>query len=107
MPHALVMLHLNVALLPAATPVTPEFGEDGEVMLADPLTTLHVPEPLPGMLPASEKLPLLQFIWSEPAFAVIDWFTVIVTEETEIQPFAPVAVRVYVVVWVGETVKVP
>ena len=61
-PQVLVIVHLNVALVPAATPVTPEVGEDGEVMLADPLTTLHVPDPDPGVFPARVKLPLLQFI---------------------------------------------
>jgi hypothetical protein len=58
----LLIVHLNVALVPAAMPVTPEVGEEGEVILADPLTTLHVPDPVPGELPARVKFPLLQFV---------------------------------------------
>jgi hypothetical protein len=57
----LLIVHLKVALDPAAIPVTPEVGEEGVVIFADPLTTLHVPVPVPGELPARVKFPLLQF----------------------------------------------
>jgi hypothetical protein len=59
---ALVTVHLNVALVPAGTPVTPEVGEDGVVIVAVPLTTVHVPVPAAGAVAASVKLPLLQLV---------------------------------------------
>jgi hypothetical protein len=67
----LEIVHLNVALAPAATPVIPETGEDGVVIVAVPLTMLHKPVPLIGVLPANVKFPLLQLVWSAPAFAVV------------------------------------
>ena len=55
-----LMVHRSVALLPAGTPVTPDVGDEGLVILAVPLTTLHNPVPGAGELPARVKLPLLQ-----------------------------------------------
>jgi hypothetical protein len=51
-----VTVHLNVALVPAGTPVTVEVGEDGVVIVAVPLTTVHVPVPAAGAVAASVKL---------------------------------------------------
>ena len=42
---AVPVVHLTVALVPAATPVTVVVGEDGVVMVADPLTSVQVPVP--------------------------------------------------------------
>ena len=53
------IVHLNVALLPAVIPVTPEVAELAVVIVALPLTTLQVPVPVVGVLPARVKLALL------------------------------------------------
>ncbi len=65
------MVQRKVALPPAGTPVTPEVADDGVVIVAVPLTTLQVPVPVVGTLPASVKLPLLHWVWSGPAAAVV------------------------------------
>ena len=57
-----VIVHLNVAVVPAVTPVTPEVGEVGVVMVADPLTTLHAPVPVAGLLAASVNVLVLHLI---------------------------------------------
>jgi hypothetical protein len=67
----LLIDHRKVAELPAGTPVTPDVGEDGFVIVAVPETTDHEPLPTVGVFPASAKLPLLQFDWSLPALAVV------------------------------------
>ena len=46
------IVHLSTALVPTGTPVTPEVGEVGVVMLAVPLTSVHRPLPDVGVLPA-------------------------------------------------------
>ena len=53
------MVHLKVADAPAETPVTPDVFEDADVIVAEPLVTLHAPVPLDGELPANVKLLLL------------------------------------------------
>jgi len=58
----LLIVHLNVTLDPAVTPVTCEVGDDGFEIVALPLTTLHAPVPVVGALPARVNVPLLQFI---------------------------------------------
>lgn len=58
----LVIVQRSVALVPAGTPVTPEVAEEGVVMVAVPLTTLHVPVPTLAVLPASVKEPLLHCV---------------------------------------------
>ena len=67
----LVTVQRKVAGVPAVTPVTPEVAELGVVMVAVPLTTLHVPVPVVGVLPAKVKEALLQFTRSEPADATV------------------------------------
>jgi len=57
---AFEIVHLKVALVPTGTPVTPDTGEAGVVIEAVPLTTVHTPVPIVGVLPANVKLPLLQ-----------------------------------------------
>jgi hypothetical protein len=66
-----VIVQRKVAGVPAVTPVTPEVGEEGVVIVAVPLTTLHEPVPVVAVFPASVKAVLLQFVWSLPAFAVV------------------------------------
>ena len=63
----LVIVHLNVALLPAAKPVTVLVFEVGVVIVTAPLNTLHNPVPVVAALPANVKLPLLHCAWSTPA----------------------------------------
>jgi len=58
-------------VLPAGTPVTPELGVDGVVIVAVPEITDQVPVPTVGEFAAIVKLPLLQFAWSLPALAVV------------------------------------
>ncbi len=67
----MLIVHRKVAELPAGTPVTPEVGEDGFVIVAVPEATDQDPLPTVGAFPASVKLPSLQFDWSLPAFAVV------------------------------------
>ena len=63
----LVIVHLSVALLPAASPVTPLVARVGVVIVTAPLTTLHSPVPVVAAVPASVKLPLLHCTMSDPA----------------------------------------
>ena len=56
-----VIVHLSVALVPTGTPVIVEVGDEGVVIVAVPVTTLHAPVPVTGALPASVKFPLLHF----------------------------------------------
>jgi hypothetical protein len=53
------------------TPVTPDVAEDGVVIVAVPLTTLHAPVPEVAVLPASVKDVLLQLTISVPALATV------------------------------------
>ena len=48
----LLMVHLNVALEPIVKPVKPDVGDDGVVIVAVPATTLQLPVPTAGVLPA-------------------------------------------------------
>jgi len=79
----LVVVQRSVALVPAGTPVTVELAEDGVVIVAVPLTTVQAPVPVPGALPASVKLPLLQFAWSAPAAAVVGKASLVSTTVSE------------------------
>ncbi len=67
----LAIVQRNVALVPSGTPVTPEVAEEGVVIVAVPLTTIHVPVPVVGTFPASVNEPLLHCAWSGPAAAVV------------------------------------
>ena len=49
----LEIVHLNVALAPATSPVTPEVGLDAVVTVAVPLITLQDPVPTVGVLAES------------------------------------------------------
>ena len=48
----LLIVHLNVALAPTVKPVNVVVGEEAVVIVAVPDTTLHVPVPVVGVLPA-------------------------------------------------------
>jgi hypothetical protein len=58
----LVIVHLNVTLFPAVSPVTVLVSDEGVVMVAPfaaPMM-LHAPVPVTGAFPASVKLAVLQ-----------------------------------------------
>ncbi len=65
------MVQRNVALAPIVNPVTPDVGEEAVVIVAAPLTTLQVPVPDVGALPARVAVVTLQIFWSGPAEAVV------------------------------------
>jgi hypothetical protein len=68
----LEIVHCKIAVPGTAKPVTPEVGEEGVVMVAVPLTTLHVPVPDVGILPAKVAVVTPQAgFWSGPAAAVV------------------------------------
>jgi hypothetical protein len=48
----LLIVHLSVALDPTTNAVTPDVADEGVVTVAVPLTTLHAPVPVVGVLPA-------------------------------------------------------
>ena len=53
-----MIVQRSTAVPLAGTPVTPELYDDGEVMVAVPLVTVHTPVPEEAEFPASVKLPL-------------------------------------------------
>jgi hypothetical protein len=91
-----VTVQRRVALVPAGTPVTPDVGEDGVVIVAVPLTTLHAPVPVDGELPANVKEPLLHCSCPRPASAVVACASFVKTTESadEQVPFVIVHFKV-------------
>ena len=80
----LEIVHVKVVEAPAISPVTPDAGKAGEVIVAVPETTVHNPVPTAGVLPASVVVVILHRFWSGPALAVVgSWSTVMMTESTE------------------------
>ena len=63
----LVIVHLSVALLPAARPVTVLVSRVGVTIVTAPLNTLHSPVPVVAAVPPNVKLPLLHCTMSAPA----------------------------------------
>jgi len=55
----LVIVHLKVAVLPEASPVTVLVFDVGVVIVTAPLTILHKPVPVVAAVPAKVKFPLL------------------------------------------------
>ena len=87
----LVVVQRSVALVPTGMPVTVEVAEDGVVIVAVPLTTLHTPVPTLALLPASVKAPLLQLTRSVPAAATVAaaWF---VSSTSSVEVHVPLVV---------------
>jgi len=56
----LLIVHLNVTLVPAVKPVTPVVDNVAVVIVAAPLTTLHMPVPIVGLLPDNDVVLVLQ-----------------------------------------------
>lgn len=52
-PHPVLLMVQTKVFTPTITPVTVEAGFDGEVTVAVPAITVHVPVPTAGVLPAS------------------------------------------------------
>jgi hypothetical protein len=74
----LLMVHWNT-LAPVPNPVTPEVGEDAEVIVPAPLMSVHTPVPIVGVFPANVAVVPHTF-WVLPAAAVVGGVTpVIVT----------------------------
>ena len=67
----LLIVHFNVALVPAERPVSADVSLCSVVMLADPDTTLHVPIPIVARFPLRAAVVTLQSVWSLPAAAVV------------------------------------
>jgi hypothetical protein len=67
----LPIVHLNIALVPAASPVTVEVEEFGEVIVTAPLTILHVPVPVVAGVAAIVNVLLLHWFTSVPATAPV------------------------------------
>lgn len=64
------MVHRNVTVLPATSPVTAEAGSAGLTMVAVPDTTFQTPLPVTGVFPA-KVVDVPHTVWSAPAFAVV------------------------------------
>ena len=56
----LAMVHLKVAVPPTTSPVKVEVGEEAVVIVAVPDTTVQVPVPVAGVLPAKVVVVTLQ-----------------------------------------------
>ena len=68
----LAIVQRSVAVPGIAKPVTPDVGEFGLVMVAVPETTVQVPVPVVGVLPAKVTLLILHAgDISDPALAVV------------------------------------
>src|SRR5262249_43397552 len=67
----LLIVQRTVALLPAAIPVTVVVGIDAFVIVAEPSCTLHRPVPTVAVFPAIVNVPLLHWLMSTPASAVV------------------------------------
>ena len=63
-------VHLNVAVVPEAKPVTVVVLLVDVVIEAVPLTTVHTPEPINGAVAAIVKVEVLHWVISAPALEV-------------------------------------
>ena len=90
-----VTFHFRVAEVPAGTPVIVVVGEEGVVMVAVPLTTLHSPVPGLGVFAAIVNVPLLHCAGYDPATAVTGALLVSVVLSTTLHaPFVTVHFKV-------------
>ena len=67
----LVIVHLKVAVLPEAKPVTVLVFDVGVVIVTAPLTILHKPVPVVAAVAANVKFPLLHCAISAPAIVPV------------------------------------
>ena len=68
---ALVIVQVNVALVPAAIPVTPELNKAGDVIVAVPLVTVQIPDPIVGLFPAKVNVDRLHWAIAVPALDTV------------------------------------
>ena len=64
-----VIVHWKT-LFPDPKPVTVEVGDEGVVIVPDPLTNVHAPDPMIAVFPASVAA-VPQITWLEPALAAV------------------------------------
>jgi hypothetical protein len=77
-----LIVHLKV-FAPTPKPVTPDIALVGVVMVAVPVTTVHAPVPLVGVLPARVAV-AAHTVWSAPALeAVSPPLTLMITSSVE------------------------
>ena len=86
LPQLFEIVHLTVALVPAAMPVTVVFGKDVLVMVAVPACKLHTPVPTTAVLAAIEKMPLLHCSMSVPASAAVGVSVLVITTSSKVDP---------------------
>ena len=67
----LLIVHLNVVAVPTVNPVTVVVGLVAVVMVHVPVTILHAPLPVAGVLPANWVVVTLHSPWSLPAAAAV------------------------------------
>ena len=67
----LLIVHVNVALVPAGNPVTVVVGEVASVIVTSVFGVLHIPLPTPGVFPANVKSVVSHNVWSDPAADVV------------------------------------
>jgi hypothetical protein len=80
----LAIVQRRVTSVPGVRPVIGVFSSFISVIVAVPLSTVHVPVPTIAVFPARLVEVTLQRVWSTPASAVVgDWSTVIVTSEND------------------------
>jgi hypothetical protein len=95
----------------------PDVGDEVAVIVAVPLTSVHAPVPIVGVLAVIVKLPLLQFVLSIPAFEVVGLrLNVISTSSVDVQgalvivhlkAYAVPAVPLNIVVGLDAETKLP
>ena len=93
----LEMVQRKVADVPGSNPVTPEVGEEGVVVVAEPATTDQAPVPIPGELPAKVVVVTLHKVCAGPASATVGRALMVITtsSEEEVQePFETVQRKV-------------
>ena len=79
-------VHLKVAVVPAAKPVTVVVRLEGVVIVAVPLTNVHAPVPTEGAVAAIVKVVVLQSVWSAPALEVGAKVLVKTISSEDVQP---------------------
>ena len=67
----MLIVHVNVALVPAGNPVTVVVGEVASVIVTSVFGVLHIPLPTPGVFPANVKSVVSHNVWSDPAADVV------------------------------------
>jgi hypothetical protein len=92
----LLIVHLNVAELPAERPDIVEVFDESELMVAAPETIDHAPVPGPAAVAAIVKVPLLHLDISGPALAILGGAEIFKVSGYEVEhplPFLMVKVK--------------